>query len=395
MSLHGSNPIGFSILVWLLILLSGCTSLQPRESKLASIDQFPAFGIPDGPDIDPASELDAVADVHILSLSKEMKRILDNTIAKIKNPVKRSEALLDLIRDNKLFGETEDRHRTRTAMETFSSGTGNCLSLSSALIAMARYVGFKAYFQDITVPPSWDRQGELLFLNRHVSVSLSVSRHREFEIDFHEEHYFHRKSDTRLNQQITDRKATAQYYNNIGSEHLANGNTPESFRYFVKALTVDPQLSYVWSNLGSAYNRNNQEDAAEKAYKQAIAVNRNEFTAMSNLVRLYEKLGRKREAASYRRKVQAFRNKNPYYHLAMGERAFDENRYKDSIKHLKRAIRRKPDEPRFYFALGQVYLKLGKLKDARKNLSKATTYRPDDSDRERYYRKGETPSESP
>lgn len=394
MALHWKDPVVFWILI-LLISLSGCISVPPHELKPASIDQFPAFRIADGPDIDPASERDAVADVGVLTLDENMKRILDESIVEIKSPMRRSEALLDLIHSNGLFKETNDRYRTKTARETFASGAGNCLSFSSALVAMARYVGLDAYFQDVATPPNWDKQGELLFLNRHVSVSLHVNRHKEYEIDFHPGHRVHRNPNHRLSQRISDRRAIAQYYNNIGSEHLANGNVPDGFRYFIKALTLDPELSYVWSNLGSAYNHNGQEDAAEKAYKQAIAVNRDEFTAMSNLARLYRKLGRTEESAFYREKVRAFRNRNPYYHLAMGEQAFDEDRYEESIKHLKRAIKRKSDEPHFYLVLAHAYLKLGNMRDARKSLSKAKAYEPDSSDLQLYYEKWKALSEAP
>jgi len=180
------------------------------------------------------------------------------------------------------------------------------------------------------------------------------------------------------NRSITDRRAFAQYYNNIGSQHLVEDNTTDAFRYFVKAINVDPKLDFVWSNLGVIYSRNNQSAAAENAYLQALSVNRdidlNTMTVMSNLARLYARQGKMEEADLYEKRVRSYRNMNPYYHYSIGEIAFYDGHYSESVEHYEEAIKRKSDDHQFYYALALAYLKLGEMDKAEKSMNKAISY---------------------
>jgi len=377
--LASTDPRAYWILFF-LISVSGCLSQPP----IVSLTQFPAFAVADGPDITPTPRHDAIHVVDVLALNDRMRQVLDGLITSAKYPKQRLESFLDIIHNNGLFRDIDDKRHTKTAIETFESGTGNCLSYSNTFVAMARYVGLDAFFQDVEIHPTWDKYGEILFYNRHVSVGVQVAIGKTYEIDFHQRHRFRHQTGHPTAQRISDDRAISQYHNNIGSEHLVSGNITAAFQSFIRALTLDPELSYVWSNLGSVYNRNNQTAAAEKAYRQAIAINRSEYTAMSNLVRLYDKLGRKNEANAYRTKVRAFRNRNPYYHYAIGERALGENRYGESIRHLKKAIYQKPNEHYFYFALAHAYLRSGDRHNAEKNFAEAKALAPDEQTKDRY-----------
>lgn len=378
-----------SLLFWNLIILFflwGCSSLPTIKPQDITIDGFPSLTVEEGVDIDPASDPFAVADVDTLALSEKMRRILDENIINIKSPQRRLEALLDIIYSNSLYSQTDDKHRTKTASETFESGTGNCLSFSYAFVAMARYVNLPARFQDVPTYPHWDRHRNLLFFNRHVSVIVETNPRTRYEIDFHQRGDLPYREKNQESRSIPDERALAQYYNNVGSEAFASGNTKDAFRYFVKAIKVDPGLSYVWSNLGSIYSRNHQLEAAEKAFQQAIAINHREYTAMSNLVRLYDKQGKTEKAEFYRQRVKFFRNRNPYYHFAISEKAFDEGQYAQTVKHLKSAIHRKEDEHQFHFAMARVYLKLGAIEKAEKSFEKARAYSPDETTQHYYSR---------
>lgn len=376
-----------SLLFWSLILfflLGSCSSLPSIRRQDISLDGFPSLAVEEGTDIDPASDPFAIADVDILALSDRMKRILDEYVIHIKNPNQRLEALLDVVYSNGVFNLTDDGHRTKTASETFDSGAGNCLSFSSAFVAMARYVNLDARFQDVPTYPNWDKEGNLLFFNKHISVMVETDRRTRYEVDFDPRGNLPYRKKDKESVEIPDNRALAQYYNNVGSEFLAAGSPTNAFRYFIKALKTDPALSYVWSNLGSVYNQNHQVEAAERAYRQAIAISHSEYTAMSNLARLYSKQGKTEQAEFYRQRVKSFRNRNPYYHYAISEKAFDEGQYAQTVKHLKNAIRRKEDEHRFHFAMARAYLKLGAMKKAEKSLENARVYSPDETTL-RYY----------
>lgn len=84
---------------------------------------------------------------------------------------------------------------------------------------------------------------------------------------------------------------------------------------------------------------------------------------MSNLQRLYYKVGRNAEARELEAALDKHRRANPYYHAWLGELAQEQDRYQDAVEHFKRAIERNKKEPEFYAQLSEAYDSLG-LSDA-------------------------------
>ena len=161
---------------------------------------------------------------------------------------------------------------------------------------------------------------------------------------------------------VSDERAQAQYYNNIGAEHFADGDLPGALPYFRKAVEMAPKLSFAWSNLGVALSRSGREEEAERAYLKAIELNKREYTAMANIAKLYQRQGRQKEADRYESKIESFREKNPYFHYYLGEQAYNIGNYQKSIKHFKEAIRRKGKEHEFHLRAGQDLCPIGKTK---------------------------------
>ena len=149
----------------------------------------------------------------------------------------------------------------------------------------------------------------------------------------------------------------------------------------------NPKLSYAWSNLGVAWSYANRPKKAEDAYLKAIKLNKHEYTAMTNLAKLYENQGRNEEAAPLLVKVEHFRRKNPYYHFKLGETAFAGGDYQTAVRHYKQAIRRKTKEHEFHFALARAYTELGQFQRVAKSLEKAREYAPDVFNQKRYSQK--------
>jgi Flp pilus assembly protein TadD len=399
-----------------LFLLSGCATLQVPRPEIDSIDEFPAFIVPDGPGIDPASDANAVPDADILALSEDMKRVLDGSVTGINNKQNRLIAFVELINQDIRFNITDDTYGTKTAIETYETGSGNCLSYSNLLVSMARYAGFKTGFQEIPSPPTWIRDREMILFTRHIGASIDI----ETPGNYYQLDLIGDSGDTKIlfemsnrlqylfapqlpssflrytlnsipTRPISDSRAFAQYYNNIGSKHLSEGNTLDAFRYFVKAIRVDPELSFVWSNLGVVYRRNNQPEAAEQAFLKALYVNRERdklasMSIMNNLASLYKMQGRTEEAGLYEEKVRSYRSRNPYYHYSLGAIAFDEGKYEQSVEHFKDAIKRGSNDSQFYYALALAYHRLGEMEKAGQNMDKAISYAKDKRIEE-YYRR--------
>jgi tetratricopeptide (TPR) repeat protein len=398
------------IVIWLFI--SGCATSPSFNSPVVHIDQFPEYTSHGDFNTSPASVDKSIPDVDILALNDEMKFLLNDLVVGIKNPEQKLNLLTEIVSHRVVYDTQDDKFGTKTALETFESGTGNCLSFVNLFVAMARYAGLQSGFQDIPTPPNWVKNGDALFITRHVGAFVDYYSPGQafYRIDFldgksvvvlnNDNRFLFAPSiaagtpefNPRLVRSIPDHLAFAQYYNNLGSKYLSEGKGVDAFRYFVKAIKTDPRLSYAWSNLGVAYSRNNQIDAAEEAYKQALSISRewgddiSAMSVMNNLARLYTRTGKIKQAAFYEKEVAAFRNKNPYYHFSIGKIAYNDGRYEESVKDFKEAINKKEDEHIFHFALALSYYKMGEIDKAEKSMDKAKLYVWDKAGKDYYDR---------
>jgi Flp pilus assembly protein TadD len=380
-----------------VVFFSGCASMSVHREATVPIEQFQAYAGPDETLILPGSVDADIPDVEILSISSDMASAVDKTIVSAKNPKARLDVLVRYLLRTVRYDTVADDYGAKTARETFESGSGNCLSFSNLFVAMARYAGLNAKYQEIPTPPNWERDGEDLFFTKHIGASVDILERMQQTIildladkgqvlllDSTNRYLFVPSVldpfapviDLPSVSAISDQRAFAQYYNNLGSFHLAKGNGAEAFRYFVKAVKTDPALSFAWSNLGVVYSRNGQFKAAEAAFMQGLAVTRGarDVTALSimnNMVGLYERDGDKERAAFYTNEVASFRRKNPYYQYALAKTAFHDTLYEQSVRYFKEAIRLKDNEHLFYYGLALAYDRLGDTKKAEKNIDKA------------------------
>jgi tetratricopeptide (TPR) repeat protein len=396
----------------LTMFLYGCASVPNHEPAIIPVSQFPSYADPDGSYVSPDSVDASIPDVDILALNDDIKSVLDQSVVGIKNPMNRLNAIVDIITARVKYDSQDDKYGTKTAIETFESGRGNCLSYSNLFVSMARYSGLQSGFQDIPIQPNWIRNGVALFTTRHIGAFVDIRSAGKVPMrirlanggdvtvwnDESDKFLFSPsfmditgpEIDPFLTRPIKDNRAFAQYYNNIGSEYMAKGKPEDAYRYFVKAIETDPELAFAWSNLGVAYSRSNQTDAEEKAFFQALLISREKnddassMTVMSNMARLYNRTGKKEKAAYYENQVISYRDRNPYYHYSIGRIAYDESRYEESITHFKEAIQKKEDEHMFYYSLALAYVKIGDIKNAEKNLNKAKHYAWDDNVKEFY-----------
>jgi tetratricopeptide (TPR) repeat protein len=394
----------------LLVLFPGCASNRLPRVAAVPVDQFEPYALPGAGAIPPQSARRDVPDIDILELNREMKALVDSSVATIRAPEKRLKTLAGILAKRVRYDTAADRYGIKTAKETFETGTGNCLSFSNMFVAMARYAGLEAQYQEIPTPPNWTRSGEVLFFTLHIGAFVDVNKYDDYTVQLFGGQgsrigvwsttmrymftpsklgYFSPEANPLSARPIPDRRAFAQYYNNIGSMHLADGNYSDAFGYFVKAIHIDPKLNFAWSNLGVVYSRNGQFEAAAAAYRQGLSVSRGPddvtvMTIMGNMARLYKRTGDGEKADHYDKEVASFRQRNPYYHYAMAKNAFYDALYEESVVHFKNAIKRKDDDHLFHYGLALAYFKLGDLENMEKSLDRAKHFAWDD-DKKDYY----------
>lgn len=327
------------------------------------------------------TEAQQVPDVDVMALSDEMKAFLDEHVS-MDNPLHRFQKLVYVVFNDEFLNLTYDNSRTKTAAETFQDRNGNCLSFTNMFVAMARYVDLESRFQEVNIVPTWDRNGRVVMLNRHINAVVQIFG-RKYVVDFN-------PNAERINAKtwvVADSRALAQYYNNVGAEYFSHGATDKARAYFMKAVQTDPQVPFIWSNLGVSYSLSKMEAEAEYAYLKALDLNGDEYTAMHNLAKLYSRTERFSDAARYERRVQAYRERNPYYHFNQGEEAYTVGNYDEALKHYRRALRRKPKEHDFLFGLAKAYARLGDHNHAEEYLKKAAEFAPDRYNKHRYNQK--------
>ena len=326
-----------------------------------------------------------VDDEEVLALSEEMRAFLEANVVRRASEYVRLHQLLFAIINQGTFGLEYDES-TRTASETFRIRKGNCLSFSTMFIAMARAAGLEALYQEVDIPPDWTYRSDAFVLNRHVNVLIDLGAEGEKVVDFNIDDFM-TNYDRRT---ISDERALAHYFNNLGVERMQAGDTASSLSYFRKALAENDRLfSPAWANLGILYLREGHGAYAEAAFLQALKANPDDVVAMSNLAGLYEDQGDPERAAAFKNRVERHRKHNPYYRYHQAREAFLAGDYNTAISHLKYAVRKRKQEDRFLFLLGLCYLQKGNEAAARRWLAQAEELAATDAQKHNYSNKVE------
>ena len=305
-------------------------------------------------------------DVDILALNPEMARFLVRRVSPRQSPKAQVYDLIDAVFGKKGLDITYDSKATRTAIETFETGSGNCLSFTILFVAMARHLGLDAYFEEVDEVISWDRRGEVVVRNLHMVVEVEIENGHQ-RVDFLPEAEKRYRSVKR----ISDTRALAHYHNNLGVDALAAGDGERALRSFNRALEADAGFGYAWTNLGVAQRRAGDFEASELSHRRALELDQNEPAALANLASLYLAQGLADKAAPLQRRVDAHLERNPFHHYRQGLASARNGELGTAIQRFREAIRRMPGESEFHAALGDVLARSGEPEKARKSLEKA------------------------
>jgi len=323
-----------------------------------------------------------LSQIDILELSPLMITFLDRWVDKSQGDYFKLRGLLYAVMGDGTFELVYD-DATRTAQETFLDQRGNCLSFTSMFVAMSRYLGLDANFQEVIVPPDWSVEGETFILSKHINVHVNMGSGQDKMVDFNM--YDFRASYEM--QVVSDSRGRAHYFNNIGVERMLEGDTPLAFVNFRESLREDRSFSPVWVNLGTLYNREGYPQYAEAANLKALDVDKSNLVAMNNLARLYEQQGQSELAAHYQSRIKSHRMQNPYYRYQLARTAFDEGDYATAISHLKVAVRKNKHDDNFFFLMSLSYLNSGDKEAAQRWMKKAEEVAEMDADKKRYHNK--------
>jgi tetratricopeptide (TPR) repeat protein len=310
---------------------------------------------------------------NLLGLTPEMMAFAKAATSQVLQKDKKAEALhRALVTPTSAGGRgvTYSAYSTNSGIDAFEDRKANCLSYTLLFVSMARYLGLNAQFNEVILPPTWDMRSSNTYLfMRHVNVKVSFGRGSRWSwvkdmtyadisdivVDLELRRYR-----TNYPQKLIDENAmTGQFYSNRGMEVAAAGDDVGAFLNLRKAIAVENQESYIWSNFGSYYRRRGNLAEAEAIYLKGLSINRDDLTIMHNLAGLYKEIGLDERSQEFANKVRAHRNANPYYLYQMAQKAQSKNDLPKARKFIERALAKQQDEARFYRLAIEIYNALG------------------------------------
>ena len=340
----------------LAVSLGACSTNPVNPPDIASLENYPSFDVPD---------------VDLLHVSAEMKDFVTRYANEGSKSTGKAWSLAYAVLDGYLFDFHYDPQITLPADEAFMAKTGNCLSFSNMIVAMARQAGLEAWYQEIEIPQTWSNVNNTLLVSKHVNAIVQDTR-KTLTVDVSGR----KQKDIDVARRLSDHEAKAQYFNNLGADALIANDLARAYAFFKKALGIDTTLAYVWSNMGVVYRRNEQTSDALTAYRFALQLEPDQTVALNNLFLIYQEDGDLGEAAVLEKRVEKNRRKNPYYLHYLAEVANEEQRYSEAIGLLNQAIKIEAGEYRFYFTLAQSQYFAGETEIARVSLEQARQLAP-------------------
>jgi Tfp pilus assembly protein PilF len=357
-----SNKWQWLVLCLITLLASGCTSVQPEVrqphspavAKLLEGEAFLGHKVTEA----------ELPDYDLLAITPEMLAFAQKAVRRETDYFERVRALhvaLLSAREQGGHGIVYNAYTTETPQNTFASRRANCLSFTLLYVALARQVGIKAKVNEVDIPPTWDlrNKNDMVFL-RHVNVRVpllgenrNILKNDDVIIDLEMDRYNH----SYPQRDIDDNLSAAQFYSNRAMEYLDAKDLRNSFLFLRKAISLNDQQSYIWSNLGALYGRLRLLPQAEQAYIHALSINPNDLTVMNNLAFLYQHTGNKAGAAKYLKLAQRYREANPFYQYSLALSAFEDEQYDIALGHLKRAMLKEKEEVRFLELAVKIYEK--------------------------------------
>lgn len=345
---------------------------------------------------------------EVLHIGDELKQLIDDHLEGYTSIRRRSERLHQLLFDPAHQNIQYSPNATHTAHEAFIYKTGNCIGLSNLFVAAARYAGLNAHYQSVAVPRQWQLQENYFIVPEHMNVgifrnavSFDSNRKRAKKVGVPARSYasnfdqagfafevledevrpsyvveflsiYARRNIKGIDYTtISDEQALAEYYNNLAVDQLELGNLDHAIDMFKTALSTYAKASFVWSNLGYAYKRKELYDDAEEAYLKAFSLNKKNYSAVKNLYVFYDKLGQHKKALHYKKRVDRYNQKNPYYHQSLADQYLASGDVKKSIYHYRKMVRLVPESNAFHHKLAIAYYRAGKIKASQKHLKKA------------------------
>ncbi len=370
----------------LLITLQACTS-TPNTAHISQIEQY--FYDEHFVEVDGLPQPD-----DLFSLPGDAVRELRTELQRAKltksNNMLANEWLAEYINAEEGAFQYRD-NMTRVASETFNERAGNCLSLVLLTSALAQELGVEVEFQEIEVPPVWDKQGGFYLVNGHINLRLLPLSHgdtvhmlkRAIQVDFLPERAVRGFDKKRINKKTV----TAMFYNNVAAESLVMGDYDKAYGLLKLGLQAMPSYMPALNTLAVLYRYKGLNQEAETLYKLALEIDNYDMNALYNYAVMLGAQDRLEEWAAVHKRLELERIDNPYYYYDMAQQAYFDKEYQDALLWYKRAVAKADYRHEFYFGLSRAYWQTGDERRAQANMKKALNLSNDENNKLKYQSK--------
>ncbi len=255
---------------------------------------------------------------------------------------------------------------TRTAIETFVTREGNCLSFVNLFVGVARHLRLNPFYVEVIDYQRWNHREGLLVSQGHIVAGMMVKGQMK-TFDF----LPYRAKAYKDFKPIDDLTAAAHYYNNLGAEALLDGDLERAKGLLTTATRIAPRFERGFNNLGVCLARLRDYDGALEAYRKGLAIDPEYVPLLTNLAGAYQRLARSEEASAILAKIDTAQNTNPYFFVYRGELALAAGDTAKAKQYLVEALRRDTEVPEVHIGLVKLYMELGDLERARHHLGRA------------------------
>ena len=361
-----------SFLIMTLFLLAACQSMNAPQNNYSNAaktnlfldDEFSGY-----------ENIVIESENEIFALSEEMKTMAKR-VGLERGARNKATTLINHFFNPENINLTYRTGANVIATEAFKNREANCLSLTIMAYAIAKEAKLDVAFQSVDIPEYWVRNGDVNMLTGHINLTVLEQKtaqtllffeRSQIEIDF--DPFVLKKSFPK--QRINKHTVLAMFYNNKGANALIKRDYLKAYAYLKSAVSVDPDFSSAWGNLGILYRFKGYEQSAMEIYRYAIDLNHSNLTAMANLSMLLHVNGAYDEAKQLDSHIMRRRANNPYYYSLLGDEKFHQGAYSAAINHYKKAIKLNNNIHEFYFGLARVYYMLKDIDKAESYMRKA------------------------
>jgi len=312
-----------------------------------------------------ARGVDPSAILRPMALDAEMRAWLAGRVPEGR-PEERLRRLLEVLVDPEGFGLGYASDRTRTAREVFDDRKANCLSFTHIFVALARELGLDAYYVEARRSPRFEQEGDLVVVWEHVTAAFGPPGNR-LVLEFDQAP----SAEPTASRRLSDLTAVAIHYSNHGAELLRAGEREAAREWLDTAVTLDPQWSPAWLNLGVVRRRSGDLAGAESAYRRAIEADPSSLQPYFNLAALVRASGDRDAARDLLVVLDRQNSRDPFIPLALGDESLAEGRLEEARRFLRRSVRLAPHAAEPSAALGLLALARGERRQAERALERA------------------------